>query len=200
MRSFEFARKIVDGKIAISDETSEIVMAYPQAQLPEYSTARSAGADFFCAEDTAIKPIWESVFNVFGSRISSAFKCLTGKVIEEDERKSVQSAFAPTLIHTGIKASMEEDEVLEIYNRSSNPKKLGLVLANGVGVIDADYYNNTDNDGEIMFAFYNILPWTVTIKAGDRIGQGVFKKYLRPTEGLRIKDAERKGGFGSTGM
>lgn len=197
MRSFEFARKIKDN-VVIIDDNGEEAIAFPQAQLPEYQTAKAAGADFFCAEDTVIKPIWESVFNVFGSRISSAFKCLTGKVLDDAERKSVQSAFAPTLIHTGIKACMEEDEVLEIFNRSSNPKKLGLVLANGVGVIDADYYNNEDNDGEIMFAFYNILPWAVTVKAGDRIGQGVFKKFLRPTVGLNVKGQERTGGFGST--
>ena len=93
---------------------------------------------------------------------------------------------------------MEEDEVLELYNRSSSPKKLGLILANGVGVVDADYYGNVDNDGEIMFAFFNIKPWDVTIKVGDRIGQGVFKKFLRPEIGLRVKDVERVGGIGST--
>ena len=93
---------------------------------------------------------------------------------------------------------MEDNQVLHIYNRSSNPKKLGLILANSVGVIDADYYNNLDNDGEIMFAFYNLLPWDVTIKAGDRIGQGKFTQFMRPTVGLRIKDQERVGGFGST--
>ena len=104
----------------------------------------------------------------------------------------------PTLVHTGIKACMEDDEVLELYNRSSNPKKLGLILANSVGVVDADYYNNPDNDGEIMFAFYNFKPWSVTIKAGDKIGQGVFKKFLRPTINCIVNDEERTGGFGST--
>lgn len=196
MRSFEFARKMENGEPVVKENIK--VLAFPDAQLPEYQTRRSAGADFFCAEEVTIKPIWESVFSVFGSRVSNAFKCLIGKEDDLDEKKSIQSAFAPTMIHTGIKSNMNEDEVLELYNRSSNPKKLGLVLANGVGVVDADYYSNKDNDGEIMFAFYNILPWSVTVKVGDRIGQGVFKKYLRPEEGLKVKDEERKGGFGST--
>ena len=196
MRSFEFARKRENGELVVKEDIE--VLAYPDAQLPEYQTKRSAGADFFCAEEVTIKPIWESVFSVFGSRVTNAFKCLVGKDIDDTERKSMQSAFAPTMIHTGIKSNMNEDEVLELYNRSSNPKKLGLILANGVGVVDADYYSNKDNDGEIMFAFYNILPWSVTVKVGDRIGQGVFKKYLRPEEGLKVKDEERKGGFGST--
>lgn len=203
MRSFELARKIVNGEVVKEPDENGVVgevKAYPEAQLPEYQTTRSAGADFFCAEGVVIKPIWESVFSVFGSRVTNAFKCLVGKDIDDVEKKSMQSAFAPTLVHTGVKSNMEADEVLELYNRSSNPKKLGLILANGVGVVDADYYNNPDNDGEIMFAFYNILPWSVTLSAGDRIGQGVFKKYLRPVEGLRVKEEERKGGFGSTSL
>ena len=62
----------------------------------------------------------------------------------------------PTLIKTGIKAYMLDDEMLCLYNRSSNPKKKGLILANSVGIVDKDYYGNPDNDGAIMFAFYNI--------------------------------------------
>ena len=50
-----------------------------------------------------------------------------------------------------------------------------------------------------MFAFYNFFPFTIESKAGDRIGQGVFKKFLRPTSGFTQEDREREGGFGSTG-
>ena len=103
---------------------------------------------------------------------------------------------APTLIKTGIKAYMEEDEVLYLYNRSSNPKKKGLILANSVGVVDADYYGNPDNDGHIMFAFYNMRDEDVIIKKGEAIGQGVFSKYL--TVDNDQAGGERTGGFGST--
>lgn len=102
----------------------------------------------------------------------------------------------PTLIPTGIKAYMEDDEVLYLYNRSSNPKKKGLVLANSVGVVDKDYYGNPDNDGHIMFAFYNIKDEDITIHKGEAIGQGVFAKYLVTDND--IADGERVGGFGST--
>ena len=51
---------------------------------------------------------------------------------------------------------MQDDEVLILANRSSNPGKKGLILANSIGVIDKDYYGNKDNDGHIMFAFFNI--------------------------------------------
>ena len=110
---------------------------------------------------------------------------------------SFKKGMAPTLVKTGLKAYMQDDEVLLLYNRSSNPKKKGLILANSVGVVDKDYYENTDNDGHIMFAFYNIKDEDVEIKKGECIGQAIFEKYLLTdndsAEGIRVS------GFGSTG-
>ena len=103
---------------------------------------------------------------------------------------------APTLIKTGIKAYMQDDEMLCLYNRSSNPKKKGLILANSVGIVDRDYYGNEDNDGHIMFAFYNVKDTDTEIKKGDAIGQAIFQKYF-VADG-DIAEGERKGGFGST--
>lgn len=101
------------------------------------------------------------------------------------------------LVPTGIKAQFESDEVLQLYNRSSNPIKRGLMLANGVGIVDSDYYGNSSNDGEIMFAFYNFLDLTVQIKKGEKIGQGIFMKYLMVDDDNA--KGERSGGWGSTG-
>lgn len=109
---------------------------------------------------------------------------------------SFKKGMAPTLIPTGVKAYMEDDEVLYLYNRSSNPKKKGLILANSVGVVDKDYYGNPDNDGHIMFAFFNIKDEDITIKKGEAIGQGVFAKYLVTDDD--IAGGDRTGGFGST--
>ena len=110
---------------------------------------------------------------------------------------SFKKGMAPTLVKTGLKAYMQDDEVLLLYNRSSNAKKKGLILANSVGVVDKDYYGNTDNDGHIMFAFYNIKDEDVEIKKGECIGQAIFEKYLLTdndsAEGIRVS------GFGSTG-
>lgn len=105
---------------------------------------------------------------------------------------------APTLVKTGLKSYMGEGEYLMLCNRSSNPKKKGLVLANSVGIVDADYYENPDNDGHIMFAFYNIkdVDVDVEIKKGDAIGQGIFQKYFVVDNDNA--EGERLGGFGST--
>lgn len=181
MRSFEFARKInSDG--TVSDE-----LAYPNAQPPLYGTKFSAGADFFCAEEVVVKSIW-----------SSACEYIRDKMTGKDTDGFVASVMKPTLVHTGIKASMEDDEGLFLYNRSSNPAR-GLILSNGVGVIDKDYFSNKGNDGEIMFSFINIKPFPVTISVGDRVGQGVFQKVLKPQRGARYGGDSREGGFGSTG-
>ena len=109
---------------------------------------------------------------------------------------SFKKGMAPTLVKTGIKAYMQDDEVLMLYNRSSNPKKKGLILSNSVGVIDKDYYGNVDNDGHIMFAFYNVKDEDTVIKKGDAIGQAVFQKYLTTDDDSA--EGERQGGFGST--
>ena len=102
----------------------------------------------------------------------------------------------PTLVKTGIKAYMESDEVLILANRSSNPGKKGLILANSIGVVDSDYYGNPDNDGHIMYAFFNFKAEDVEIKKGERIGQAIFQKYLVTDND--IAQGERTGGFGST--
>lgn len=102
----------------------------------------------------------------------------------------------PTLVKTGLKAYMKHDEYIMLCNRSSNPFKRGLVLANSVGIIDADYYGNPDNDGAIMFAFYNFFDHDVEIKKGDNIGQAIFQSYKVVDND--VAQGERLGGFGST--
>ena len=109
---------------------------------------------------------------------------------------SFKPGMKPTLIKTGLKAYMMSDEMLCLYNRSSNPGKKGLILANSVGIIDSDYYGNPDNDGHIMFAFINVKGEDVQIQKGDCIGQAIFQKFLIVDNDNA--EGERIGGFGST--
>lgn len=102
----------------------------------------------------------------------------------------------PVMVKTGVKAYMMDDEVLLLYNRSSNPKKKKLVIPNSVGVIDSDYYNNEDNEGEMAFTFYNLSEEIVVLEKGDKLGQGLFQKYLLTEDDSA--DGVRNGGFGST--
>ena len=98
---------------------------------------------------------------------------------------------------TGVKAYMQPDEVLKLYNRSSMAMKKGLMLSDNVAVIDADYYNNPTNEGEIGFMYYNFTGEIAIIKKGEKLGQGIFEKYMLADND--IHGGKRTGGFGSTG-
>ena len=71
-------------------------------------------------------------------------------------------------VFTGVKCKLMPDMFLMLANRSSNPSRKSLVLMNGVGIIDADYYGNPDNDGEMAFDFHNIC---MVKHTGSRIRQ-----------------------------
>lgn len=101
----------------------------------------------------------------------------------------------PTLIPTGLKAYMMEDECLLLLNRSSGPKK-GFLMANSIGLVDSDYYGNEENDGHIYFSYFNCSDHDIEVKKGDIIGQFVFQKFLL-SDNDNAKGI-RKGGFGST--
>lgn len=141
--------------------------------LPVRSTKGSAGYDFFCTEDVTLPSVWSQIWRL-----------IRGKEVH------------PTYVYTNVKAKMRSNEVLFLYNRSSNPGR-GILLSNGVGVIDSDYFSNEKNDGNIGFGFYNIMPFPVKIKKGQKIGQGIFSTYLKVSGDTQ--ETTRTGGYGSTG-
>lgn len=149
--------------------------------LPIRKTKTSVGYDIEAACDTTIPSIWKTIFNNIKIFIS-------GKKEFED--------FKPTLVTTGLKSYFGDDEVLILANKSSFPLKKGLILANSIGIIESDYYNNDSNEGHLMFMYYNIGFKDVTIKKGESAGQAYFQKFLiadnDKAEGIRT------GGFGST--
>lgn len=150
-------------------------------KLPKRSTKNSAGYDFYAAEDIVIPSHLIAFFN----RLQNPL----------DDNNDI--VVKPFCIPTRVKAYMQDDEVLELYIRSSSPSKLGLVMANSVGIIDSDYYNNPDNEGHIGFLVYNLTTKPIQINKGEKIGQGIFKKYLKVDYDNVID--ERIGGYGSTG-
>ena len=99
---------------------------------------------------------------------------------------------------TGIKAIMNKTEVLYIYDRSSFGFKYDIMLSNSVGVIDSDFYNNPENEGNIGIKLINLGENDIEIHIGDRIAQGVFMKFLTVSNEEQI-DNKRTGGVGSTG-
>ena len=100
------------------------------------------------------------------------------------------------MIWTDVKAKFNTDEALLINVRSSMGKH-PIMIANTQGWIESDYYSNPDNDGNIGIRLFNLGTESYVIKAGDRIAQGMFIKYLEADNGNT--DTERQGGFGSSG-
>lgn len=100
-------------------------------------------------------------------------------------------------IPTGIKADMYEDDMLMLCVRSSMGFKYNVRLCNQVGIIDADYYNNPDNEGHMWLALQNEGDKVFSVKAGEGFGQGIFIKYLTVDDEEKVESV-RTGGFGST--
>lgn len=184
-------------------------------QLPERKTANAAGYDFVVAEDTVI-PSYVRLLD----KIEAAFWDDYLNIREElpmEERSTHAAEYAkralslsevadltkltkakPTLVPTGVKCKLPADMYLELSARSSCPLKYWLILANGVGIIDADYYGNESNDGEIFFQMINLFPYDIVLKKGDIIGQGIIKPYFTVENDTAC--GTRTGGFGSTSV
>ena len=104
-----------------------------------------------------------------------------------------------TLIPTGIKAYMQPDEYLGIHVRSGFSIRQQVSCVNGQGIIDADYYNNEDNEGHIMVALINHSDVEVEVPKGMRIAQGIFYQYRTADDDAAGRGEKRRGGMGSTG-
>ena len=175
----------------------EVVNKYKDANLslPVRATKRSAGYDFQAAEKKIIPPYEHLVYEM--KREWDRDPIAAPELTMAQMASLVKSANArPTLVSTGMKVQLADDEYLEIMARSSLPYTHWLLIANAEGIIDADYYNNPDNEGEIFFQLINLSPIPIIIQKGDYIGQGIIKKYIKTEDD--IAEAERVGGLGSS--
>ena len=176
----------------------EIISKYADAglSLPVRKTKASAGYDFQVAEDIIIPSYYTLCNELAAAQITSEYCDDEVLTLDKVAFLTKYAGCKPTLVPTGIKCEVPEDMYLELSVRSSCPLKHWLILANGVGIIDADYYNNPDNEGHIFFQIINLSPFDIILKKGDAIGQGIFKKYYLTDDDAA--DGFRAGGFGST--
>lgn len=108
----------------------------------------------------------------------------------------IKSGEISEAITTSLKTYMLPDEFLSIHVRSGHGSKYSVRLCNSFGVIDADYYNNSKNEGEFFVKFHNQGPKDLIIPIGEAMAQGIFLKYL-VTDSDESENV-RTGGFGST--
>ena len=161
-------------------------------KMPVRKTEHAAGYDFAAAEECIIPSFFElkDKLRVYKTRDHSPISL----DIMASRTKEAEAKFS--LIPTGVKCYLEDDQYLELSIRSSSPLKYWIVLANGVGIIDKDYADNPDNEGEIFFQVINLSPFPIKISKGDIIGQGIIRRYEKTEDD--VPGGKRKGGFGST--
>jgi dUTP pyrophosphatase len=151
--------------MAIFEKVSKYVDA--DIVMPVRKTAQSAGYDMVAAEDYIIPSLWQ---------MAAEAKELWP--VEDDEfvtmelmaKFTKETGFKPTLVSTGMKCKLDSGTWLQLSVRSSSPLKYWLMMGNGIGVIDADYYNNPDNEGHIYLQVINLSPIDILIKKGEAIG------------------------------
>lgn len=187
-------------------------LANADFNLPIRKTANSAGYDFEVAEDVVVPPYAE-MMRFLSQRIAEIAMLNEENRIKDEDGKvtSVKVnpmnlkefgdiaktyGIKPTLVSTGVKCYLDPGTYLELSVRSSTPLKYWLILANSVGIIDADYVDNSDNEGEIFLQLINLGPAPIYLHKGDIIGQGIIKKFEVTDDD--VAEGERTGGLGST--
>ncbi|MGE5456100.1 MAG: hypothetical protein ACM3O4_03245 [Ignavibacteriales bacterium] len=116
------------------------------------------------------------------------FKAIEGFVIKPGER---------VIIPTGIKVYMGNNEMLMLLVRSSMGFKYNIRMCNQVGIIESDYYNNSNNEGHMWIALQNEGTENYVVKKNDKYAQGIFTIFLTVDNEDEI-NSERIGGLGST--
>lgn len=174
--------------------------------LPTRKTQDSAGYDFIAAEDTVIPSYQDQILEHFTLQIaqkaqaefetSEAWEASLPYTLEQIAALTKMFGTKMPLVPTGIKCKMPEGYYLQLSVRSSLPYKHWLMMGNGVGIIDSDYYNNPDNEGNIYFQIINLLPVPIVIQKGECFGQGILMPYCI-TNGDQA-EGQRLGGLGST--
>lgn len=171
----------------------ELVSKYKDCPelLPTRATERSAGYDLYVAENCFVPSynvLIQNMFSMFNRPVSIDLASLA----DITKTKGIR----PTLVSTGVKCHLDDDKFLMLSLRSSTPLKYWLVLANSVGIIDSDYWNNSSNEGEIFLQVINFSPVGIELHKGDCIGQGIILPYYAVTGDEA--GGTRTGGFGST--
>lgn len=124
----------------------------------------------------------------------------TSGAVAFDLYSRLDMAIAPKtigLIPTNLIIETPAGYMLTVVTRSSTPKKKGLLVPHGIGIIDQDYHGEKD---EVMLQVYNFTDQEVVIAKGERVGQAVFVRVDKAEweEVGEMKETSR-GGFGSTG-
>lgn len=161
--------------------------------MPARKTLKAAGYDMVVAEDIVLPSVTNALMDFYDGEPCDTLNLSQIALFMRDN-----DIFKPTLVPSGVKCQLEQNEYLELSVRSSTPLKYGIIMANSVGIIDADYYNNESNEGHIFFQLYNLTPFDILLRRNDCICQGIIKNYQITIDDNQVEKLVRDGGLGST--
>lgn len=165
--------------------------------MPKRATESAAGYDMACAKDIII-PSYLSLIGAMSLAVSMEEADKGAFTIEQMSQLTKETGMKPTLVPLGVKCYLPKDKFLGLYVRSSCPLKNWLIMANSVGIIDADYADNPGNEGEIFAQIINLSPFDIKISKGEIVVQGIIQDFhLTDDDHLTDKES-RIGGHGST--
>ena len=153
---------------------------------PKRGTKNAAGYDIFSSEDIIIPSLFNCPIRPDASNVYMDLNSVT----------KVKEPWQATLVSTNVSYEIDSDKFIGVYSRSSVSSKGLLLLANGVGVADADY------SGEIKVPLLNLSPYDIVIHKGDKIAQIIIQSYgtVENEEKTQVvREGGNEGGFGSTG-
>lgn len=162
------------------------------AKLPLRATKGSAGYDFFLQEDVVIPKAKIKLLNKLTNEASMVDVVDYLNNLEEN----VELEYSQVLHFTDVSVELDEGAFLMLVPRSSAGTKLGVLLANTVGIIDKDYFKNQSTGGNIGICLKNLGNEDIYLKKGEHIAQGIILPYYETVDDTTT--AERIGGFGSS--
>ena len=163
-------------------------------QMPQRATPLSAGYDVRAAEDTIIPSVWQTIVGI--AKMETPFEKAV-YTLEEQAARVTRWGLKPTLVPVKFAIQLADNEYCMFVPRSGVATKNMLHIPNSPSTIDADYIQS-DNKGECFVPVYNLSPWNIVLKKGDRFAQAIISEY-KTTGDDEPLSVQRNGGFGSSG-
>lgn len=163
---------------------------YVESRLSEYKNLRYTDKEIKIIVSAALEDYIKIVVPKRKTKLSAGYDFFSPVSFSLPPGENIKIA-------TGIKCQLDEDKFLALVPRSSLGFKYRLRLDNTIGIVDADYFDNRDNEGHIFIKITNEGDTPLFVDKGESFAQGIIQKFYVTEDDESTED--RIGGIGSTG-